>query len=185
MAYLPSQSPESQLVRVCPFDQSQLFLRCLLLVLELNVADWSKLLGQKMAWGVMPVMLVPHVGQSKGRHACRGDVAHLPERISLAEQSSLSGYSHGRFSYGLRPRLSRQQVEVNNLRHGNVTRHPPISREFSACTCKHSRPSGNCESCASRKRAGDSEYSRVRANAVDAEKAIESDERVVQQNCLG
>jgi hypothetical protein len=88
VAYLPNQSPESQLVHVYLCHQLWVFLRCFRLGLDLKVADENMLLGQRKATLVMPP-IVPESGDIDNRHAGCESLAHVPKRTLLVEQRSL------------------------------------------------------------------------------------------------
>jgi hypothetical protein len=93
VAYLPSRSPESQLVHVYLCDQFRVFLRCLLRGLDLKVADESELLGQRKATLVMPLIVLESGGIDSRDAACES-LVRVPKRILLAEQRSLFAWSH-------------------------------------------------------------------------------------------
>jgi hypothetical protein len=88
VAYLPSRSPESQLVHVYLCHQFRVFLRRFLLGLDLKVADENELLGQRKATLVMPP-IVPESGGIDNRDTGWESLARVPKRTLLAEQHSL------------------------------------------------------------------------------------------------
>jgi hypothetical protein len=84
VTYLPSQSPGSQLVHVYLWHQFRVFLRCLLLDLDLEVADENELLGYRKA-----TLMMPESGGIDNRDAGGESLVRVPKHTLLAEQRSL------------------------------------------------------------------------------------------------